>query len=423
MRLSYLIFAICLFQNISAQHKNYQLANVNFFGIDGFTTYDKVYINQGRFSFKEPRKIDTIINLSGKYVLPPFVETHTHKLDKQEGFLNEYYNYISEGTFYALVLNNRSSLVKRNRQILDSLNVINVLYANGGITSTGAHPSFAYERNASGIEQWWLPENTEIIKKSKKLEKDAYWFFDSEKELNEQWANYLAIKPDLVKIYLMDVKSGNPSLSESTARKICELAHQEGLRVVAHIETFDDLKIGLSAGVDIFAHLPHYNVNYTSQLPQLPQFTNDELKYITQNQIQIVSTLSLNEDNSIIRTAENNYEGSFDQDIYNRVLNFQKKTVYHLIKSGFKFALGSDGDSFRKEIDYWLKNEILSPQEILFIATYRNRKLVFPEFDKNRLTEGMEASLLVLNENPLSNYDALDNIDLMIKKGKLINVL
>lgn len=405
----------CISQEVSSE-----VRNLEFFKNGKFNKIDKIFISNGKFTFKEPSVIDTVIDLKDKFVIPPFTEAHTHKLDLRKEFYGDYKRYLEEGTFNVMVLNNRATLVQRNREVLDSLQTLKVLYANGGITTTGAHPSFVYERDASGIEQWWLPENTEKIKVGRLLKNDAYWFFDTIEDVNNQWNEYLSSKPDFVKIYILD-SAGGQSLKEEVISHICNLSHKEGLKVFAHIETFEDLKLGLRTGVDVFAHLPYYNINFQKQIPKQPVFTKEELDIIKQKNVAIISTLSLNEDNSIVRTAENNFEGVFDSVAYRRASKFHCETVNHLRQKGFKFAIGSDSNSTLKEIKYWFKNNILPNSEILEIATYQTRNLFFPNNALNDFSEGSEASFLVLNGNPLLDFNYLEKIDLMFKKGNILN--
>lgn len=70
---------------------------------------------------------------------------------------------------------------------------------------------------------------------------------------------------------------------------------ESDLRVVAHIESFDDLKVGFRCGIKIFGHIPHYNVNFSKELPDEFQFTKSESKIIKQLNPNIIPTLSFNE--------------------------------------------------------------------------------------------------------------------------------
>lgn len=325
---------------------------------------------------------------------------------------------------YVMVLTNYASNAVANRRLFNKQGALDVLYANGGITRTGQHPSFAYERGASGIAEWWLPENTKIIQASRKAERDAYWFFDTVADVDKNWDAYLASKPDIVKIYLLNVKdnaAAKKSISEEVAAYVTKKAHATGLRVAAHIETFDDLKIGLRIGVDIFAHLPHYNYIFFGAEPAQPTFTTDELKTIRKKNIVIIPTLSVNEDYAVVRDASNNYQGRFDTARFNQVLEFQKKTLKTLQNAGFIFAIGSDRDSLAQELNYWVKSNVFNTAFTLNVAAVTTPQMMYPKRKIGYLKEGYEASFLVLEGNPLTNLEQLKNIKLRFKQGVPLN--
>lgn len=427
-----LLFSICItffanapFFKLKAQTtKTYKFINGNWFDGKSFRKRD-FYAVDGIFANKTPRKIDKTIDLKNGYAIPPFADAHTHQLDIQSKLAEQKLVFLKEGVMYALVLNNGGNNALANRPFLNKPDTLDVLYANGGITRTGQHPSFAYERNASGIAEWWLPENEKIIKAARKEENNSYWFFDTVEDVDKKWNSYIASRPDIVKIYLLDVKTNQAagkSLSEEVAAYVTKKAHDAGLRVAAHIETSDDMKIGLKIGVDIFAHSPYYGYDFNGMKPVPPTFTPEELKTIRQRKIAVVPTLSLNEEFSIIRSASNNYQGELDLVRFNKVVEFQKKVVAALKNAGFVFAIGSDRQSLTPEIDYWAKNNIFEPSFILTTLTATTPQMMYPKRKIGLLKEGYEASFLVLEGNPLKDFNQIKNINLRFKQGTIINL-
>jgi hypothetical protein len=401
-----------------------KITNGNFF-VDGkFINYSVMYVHKGMFTFKKPNKIDTVINLENKYIIPPFAEGHTHKLDNPKELKKDVVTFLNQGIFYVNVLNNFSSNVETNRNELKANNDLEVAYANGGITASGQHPSFVYERILSNIKEWWLPVNTAKIKSSKKGQNDAYWFMDSIKDVDDKWEIYLKTKPDMVKIYLMNTKNNDnqdpKSLSENTVKHIVEKAKKAELRVVAHIETFDDLKIGLRCGISIYGHLPHYNINFSKEIPTEIEFSESEKALINTLNPIITPTLSFNEEFSIVRNEKNNYQGELDTVSFNRSLKFQKRTIKKLTEDGFRFAIGSDRDSFLPELLYWFKYNIFSSENILKIATKTTPQLIFPKRKIGDIKDNYEGSFLVLNGNPLLNFEDVKSISLKVKKGRIL---
>ncbi len=223
---------------------------------------------------------------------------------------------------------------------------------------------------------------------------------------------------------MLDVKNNaaaKKSVSEEVAAYVTKKAHDAGLRVVAHIETFDDLKIGLKISVDIFAHLPHYGNDPYRSNPAQPTFTQEELKTIRKRNIVVISTLSLNEEYSIARNASNNYQGVLDSVRFDKVVEFQKKTTETLRNAGFVFAIGSDRDSLTPELNYWVENNIFDASSTLHTATVITPQIMYPKRKIGILKEDYEASFLVLEDNPLVNFEQIRNIKLRFKQGYLLN--
>lgn len=400
-----------------------QFSNINFFQNEKFQLFPTVYVENGLFTFNKPKKIDTIIDLRGKYIIPPFAEGHTHKLDMPQDVDSESQSFLSQGVFYALVLNNFSSHVDTNRLRFNRREMPDVLYANGGITVSGQHPSFAYERILSGIKDWWTPENTKKIQTARKGENDAYWFMNNPGEVDMKWNAYIKTKPDLVKVYLLNSRLGdstNNSLSEASLQRIMQKAQENNLRVVAHIETANDLKMALHDGIKLFSHMPYYNVNYLKEIPAPLDFSKQELAMIKKLEPVIIPTLSFNEEFSIVRTEKNNYLGEMDTASFQRALKFQKNFLEQLSDAGFRFAIGSDRDSLISELRYWLRYQMFAPERIMTIATKDTPMLLFPKRKISELKEGYEASFLVLEKNPLNHFEFLQAIVFRIKQGKIL---
>lgn len=425
--LSALFFTLFLTVSVFAQTdvsnpKTYEFTNGNWFDSKTFKRKTLYSVN-GIFAAKRPAKIDETVDLKNGFVIPPFADAHSHKLDIKSELAEQESRFVKEGTMYVMVLNNHASNAVANRRLFNKPGALDVLYANGGITRSGEHPSLAYERIASGIAEWWLPENTKIIQASRKAERDAYWFFDTVADVDKNWDAYLASKPDIVKIYLLNVKNSadaGKSISEAVAAYITKKAHDAGLRVAAHIETFDDLKIGLRIGVDVFAHLPHYYYIFFGPEPAQTTFSGEELKTIRQRKIVIIPTLSLNEEYSIVRDASNNYQGKFDAARFNQVLEFHTKTVRNLKNAGFVFAIGSDRDSLTPELNYWVKNSVFDIASTLHAATVTTPQMMYPKRKIGFLKEGYEASFLVLEGNPLTDFEQIKNIKMRFKQGYLL---
>src|SRR5262249_49373475 len=100
---------------------------------------------------------------------------------------------------------------------------------------------------------------------------------DSPEQAIEQWPAIKARGSNWVRIVLAHSERpelrqqpamfGRLGLRPDTASELTKLAHAEGRRVVAHVETAADFDAALAAGVDTIAHLPGY-ANTLDEAPE-----------------------------------------------------------------------------------------------------------------------------------------------------------
>lgn len=386
------------------------------------------YSVNGIFKSKTTNRVDTVYNLSNKFILPPFADAHTHNLDGSFELQKQIQQYVKEGTQYVMVLTNYSSGAAANRPLFNKPGSLDVWYANGGITCTLGHPFMAYEPRAIGIYQWWDPNKFDTIIHSRTGEGKVYWFFDTKEDVDKKWNEYLSSKPDIVKIYLLDTKhheilmhngkAGDKGLSEEVAAYVVKKAHDAGLRVAAHIETMDDFTIGLQIGVDIFAHMPFYGYNGKDSITY-PTFSGDEIKIIKKKKVIVIPTASLNEVYSVVYDVSNNYKGKFDSARFISVISFQKKMLSILKNAGFTIAIGSDryGSSITQEYSYWFAQKLFDPLFIINTLCTTTPRVIFPKRKIGFLNKGYEASFIVLDKNPLEDWNNLKTVSMVIKQG------
>lgn len=419
--------------NKKTQTKNYEFINGKWF--DGKTFRKKIFYSiNGFFSDKKPKRIDEIIDLKNGFVIPPFGDAHTHSFYTDEDLESKIEKNLAAGNFYVQVLANPQKSVVPVREKLKN-SPLEVLFANGGLTSTLGHPFFAFEPTAMDIKgrYWESAEDLAKIRKSRLAENDGYWFFDSVKDVDEKWEKYLAGKPHVIKIFLLDAenqsklgveeKAGFKGLLPEVAGYIVKKAHENGLRVFAHIETANDLRLGIKIGVDAFAHLPGYNFEWNDTPESAKKYdpTKEDFEAIAKKKIIVIPTLSLSEQYSYKWKSDGTFE--LDKERNEKVLARQKKLVQMMIENKVLIALGSDESNGHgmKEIFYIYKNKILDPLKLLQIAT-ETPQLMFPNRRIGKLKNGYESSFLVLEKNPIEDFETIKNIKMRFKQGKFLDI-
>lgn len=384
------------------------------------------YMVDGSLTDPGPRPPDSVIDLGGQYVIPPFADAHTHNLDGPFNLENVVGAYLREGTFYVSVLTNTASGAAAVRARFEGACSLDVIYANGGLTSTLSHPFLAYEPRAMGLYGDW-EAHADSIRASRIREGDAYWFIDNRVDLDRQWPAILDGMPDLLKIFLLDAQENPPPINEtglphghglrpSLVPEIVRRAHTANLRVAAHVETAGDFAVAVDGGVDILAHLPGYSWGVDGDgglhpdQPQDPYVISDTLAArAAARGVVVTPTVSW----------AYSATGPDSARVVSRRLSLMRENLTTLREHGARLVVGSDwfGETAWHEIAAMRKLGAWTDAQLLEMWARETAKAIFPDRKLGVLESGYEASFLVLPSNPLEDLDATRSISMRVKQG------
>lgn len=314
-----------------------------------------------------------VIDLAGRYVVPPFADAHNHVLADSPRVDEELARYLRAGIFYVKNPNNSAARAAATRARMNTPETIDVLYANGGITSTGGHPSQIYARFGDDFA-------------------DAWFAADSIEALGAIWPTIRAGKPDFIKIYL----EGSRGLSPEVARAAVKRAHADELTVAAHVTSTADFHNAVEAGVDEITHLP-----------LAPIDPADAAAAAKRGVTVVTTTLSH-------RPAP----GIADLPALHRA------NLALLRKAGVKVILGVDdgNPTVVDEAANVASLGVYNAAEVVRMLVETTPRAMFPNRRIGRLEDGAEASLLALDGNPLENLRALRTVAIRVKQGHVIEV-
>ncbi len=389
--------------------KNYEFRNGNWFNGTAFTT-GTWYSNRGLLTRKAPVKIDSIIDLSDRWIVPPFGDAFSSGIADNPSAANTLKTYFDEGVFYLQILNNTQEGRTAAQSLVGKTNTPDAVFANGGFTCTLGYPFAIYEGPANGIRgPQRIAERYDFIKQQRKMLGNAYWFVDNKEMLSKNWEKVMAQKPGVISIYLLDTeKNGGKesgSLTADAAQAIVKKAHKSALRVVAHILTPKDLRLALKIGVDGIASLPGNSWDGVGT-PERFELTDDDLKKMAKKKTPIAPLFF-------------HAQGATNQSV---VQQWQAKTLQRLFDNGVNVVMGSDDlqRTLRSELNYWSTLPSLSPAAALKSLCENTPQAIFPNRKIGKIAEGYEASFLVLSDNPLANnLLRLRMTNLKVKNGEL----
>lgn len=224
-------------------------------------------------------------------------------------------------------------------------------------------------------------------------------------------------KPDLIKLMItggvMDAEVvGEPGvlrMQPELVRAACERAHALGMKVAAHVESPEGVRVALENGVDSIEH----GAKPTEEILQL-------MKDRSAFQISTISPAlpyALFDRNISHATYEQQENGKV---VFDGIVSMAKACL----AAGIPVGLGTDTgcpyithyDMWR-ELHYFVKYCGVTPAFALYSATLLNAQLAGIGDRTGSIEKGKSADLIVCKENPLQSFSALRTLSMVMKEG------
>lgn len=213
-------------------------------------------------------------------------------------------------------------------------------------------------------------------------------------------------------------EAGEVQVPLEQLKVLCQESHKQGILVAAHAESLEGVKIALKAGVDSIEHGFTMNQEIIDLFKHNPKAYRGYSVLIPTFSPAIVFDKLSRDDLGITDLIYQN--GKL---VYQGMLNGYQQAL----ENGITVGVGNDSSmTFVPHYDYWRelfyhqKLGKLTNQEVLAMATIGNARILGLEKRIGSITLGKEADIILLKENPLENLQALQSIDLVLKKGKVI---
>lgn len=366
-----------------------------------------LYVENGVFVAKKPAKVNRKMDLRHQQVLiAPLAEAHNHNLQTAWGWKQYADAYLDEGVFYAAMLCGDPANVAEVKPLAATPAAPDVSFVTACITSGDGYPLASL-----------LPEPS----REAAAAQNQLVLLDSPEQAVQQWPAIKARGGKWLRIVLAHSERpelrdrpemfGRLGLKPEVADAIVRLAHADGLRVVAHVESAADFDAALSAGADVIAHLPGY-ANPLNEPPEHFLISDEAAARAASQHTAVITTVAATE------------LFKLEPEALATLRDLQRRNLEKLQAAGVQLLIGSDFfiGTTRAEIRA-LDALGLDRAKLLRLATQDTPRALFPKRHLGCFEPGCEASFLLLGGDPLADPSQLDQPLLRVKQGRLLTRL
>jgi hypothetical protein len=362
-----------------------------------------MWVVDGMFVEARPQRVENVVELGDKFVVPPYAEGHNHWLEPK--LVDAYVQtHLREGIFYVKDQGTAPQFHDEMRPALNTPASVDYISAHQGFTGPGGHPIELVHllAGAGVLPAGWVQSNGEG---------DALFAVATAADIDKAWPRLIAGKPDFVKVFLVHsdeyaARRDNAELSPKArgidpalVPAIVERAHAAHLRVSAHIENARDFHVAIAAGVDDIAHMPFVD----AKTPERYRLDEADLRAAAARGVSIATTLDWMND-----------EGTTDAQI-----QIVRDNLAAMRRAGNTVVIGTDlfRTTANVEADLIAQRKLMSNLALLQAWSMTTPRAMFPNRKIGRLAEGYEASFLVLDGDPLADWSRAHRIVSRVKQG------
>ena len=332
-----------------------------------------------------------LVDLAGKTVMPAIINSHMHLGATREELVSQLEHNAYYGVGSVLSLGLDSSEV--------NLQVRNELIPGAARYQTAWRGITRPEEGRSEVPYW----------------------VDTEEEVRTAVQDLAAKGPDFVKIWVDDRNGQYPKMTPELYGAVIDGAHEQGLRVGAHIFALDDAKGLLRAGVDMFAHgvrdrdIDDEFISLVVERPQTVLVPNMGNRGVATDLSWLSQTIPAAQLSEMQAAATDRPEAQASYAI-------QARNLKRLVDVGMKIAHGSDG---RNPWAPHLEMEDMvaagmTPAQVIVAATSGSAELLGLT-DVGTLQSGKVADFVVLDANPLDDITNTRRIDAVYLRGEAVD--
>lgn len=401
--------AALLFISQSASAEPVRYINGHWFDGSAFTSRPEVVVSDGRIGGKADGA--RTVDLRGGYVLAGLAEAHNHNLQNCYMAPQMAQAYLQRGILYSAQLFATEPALAQCADLFKSSKAPATAFARIGVTSSTGHPIGMARTGAkeAGMTLTFAELTADLL------------LADTVAELKREWPRFKATATDFVKIVLIDAVNsaanfkraeldGYNGVTPEVLAALMPLARQDGLRVVAHVDTADDFRLAVEAGVDTIAHLPGYRMDKNKTAADY-RLTDDMARTAAAQGTWVIPTMAASSYYVAARPANAAAIGA----LYAHNLDLLRKHKVRLLTGSDRFE-----GSVLDEINALSASGLFRPDELLAMASVQTPRWMYPQRRVGCLEAGCEASFNVYAGNPVDDLGRLAAPVLVVKDGAVV---
>lgn len=351
----------------------------------------------------------TVIDATGKYVIPGLIDAHTHMGGSSSfdhpscGNRQETYDYVEAregflnwGVTAVRTCGDQSEEILSFREDVNAGKVCapHVICCGPFIQAKDGHP--------------WAT----VYMRNDRVAKLACVFADDGIAIERQISSIALTGVNFIKVFYahlnkLDIENFVPSLTKAQLKQVVDSAHRNGLKCVCHVDGPAEMVDAAEVGVDCIEHM-------IGAGNAEPEFTDEQIAIVKASGAVVDPTMI-----SILRF--DNTPG------YVSVWDKLKRSVKRFYDAGIPLAVGCDsgvpfcpfGETLHDEMEC-LAEAGIPNAAIMEMVSKTNAKVLGMEDHIGSLDVGMDADIVLLGANPLDNIRNTRDIRMVMLSGKII---